>query len=126
MSTLDSWTQMGGKLRDKLVAEAKVYSVNKDSSITEADMRTPVFCPVQELDDILSVSDADQILATLRRMTDIDSFSWNVRQKRDDIGPRLPAKPYPFDPGELMPLWAITTRGRWSDQPIKDSGKHGL
>ena len=124
--TLDSWTQMGGKLRDKLVAEAKVYSVNKDSSITEADMRTPVFCPIQELDDILSVSDADQILATFRRMTDIDSFSWNVRQKRDDIGPRLPAKPYPFDPGELMPLWAITNRGRWSDQPLNDIGKHGL
>lgn len=107
--TLDSWTQMGGKLRDKLIAEAKVYSAKKDSSIKEADMRTPVFCPIQELDDILSVSDAGQILATFRRMTEIDSLSWNVRQKRDEVGPRLPAKKYPFDPGELMPLWAITS-----------------
>lgn len=118
--TLDAWTQMGGKLRDRLVAEAKVYSVTKDSSITEADMRTPVFCPIQELDDILSFSDADQILSTFRSMTEIDSFSWNVRQKRDDVGPRLPAKRYPFNPGELMPLWAITNRGRESDQARKD------
>lgn len=110
--TLDPWTQTGGKLRDKLVSEAKVYSVSKDSSIVEADMRTPVFCPIQELDDILSVSNADQILATFQQMTEIDSFSWNVRQKRDEIGPRLAAKPYPFDPGDLMPLWAITNERR--------------
>ncbi|RVK12983.1 hypothetical protein CN138_12945 [Sinorhizobium meliloti] len=113
--TLDSWTQMGGKLRDKLIAEAKVYAANKDSSITEADMRTPVFCPIQELDDIMSVSSAVQLLETFHRMTEIDSLSWNIRQKRDEVAPRQKAKSYPFDPGELMPLWAITSERRWSE-----------
>lgn len=112
--TLDSWTQMGGKLRDKLIAEAKVYSAQKDSSITEADMRMPVFCPIQELDDILSISSADQLLETFRRMTEIDSLGWNIRQKRDEVGPRQEAKSYPFDPGELMPVWAITSKRRGS------------
>jgi hypothetical protein len=105
--TLDSWTQMGGKLRDKLIAEAKSYAAKKDPSIIEADMRTPVFCPIQELEEILSVSNADQILATFRSMIEDDGLGWNVRQRREAVGPRQEHKPYPFDPGELMPLWAM-------------------
>lgn len=110
--TLDPWTQMGVKLREQLIAEAKVYSAQKDPLITEVDMKPPVFCPIQELDDILSISDADQLLATFRKMTEAEGLSWNIRQKRDRVGPRLKTKPYPFDPGELMPMWATISERR--------------
>lgn len=110
--TLDSWTQMGVNIREQLIAEAKVYSAKRDSLITDVDMKSPVFCPIQELDDILSISDADQLLATFRLMTEAEGLSWNIRQKRDQVGPRLKHKPYPFHPGELMPMWAKLSERR--------------
>ncbi|MGO7866167.1 hypothetical protein ELI13_30465 (plasmid) [Rhizobium ruizarguesonis] len=104
--TMEAWTQMGGPLREKLINDAKALAAQKDTDIIVQDMRPPVFCPIQDLDDLLATSDEDQLLTAFRAATQERYHPWGIREVRQREALQLSAsKPYPFDIGEFLPWW---------------------
>lgn len=104
--TMEAWTQMGGPLRQKLITDAHALAAQKDPDIIAQDMRPPVFCPIQDLDDLLATSDEDQLLTAFRAATDTRYHSWGIREVRQREAPKLSmTKDYPFDIAEFLPWW---------------------
>lgn len=104
--TMDAWTQMSRELRNTLIAEAEQIAAAKEPEITEEDKRRPVFCPIQELDHMLTVSNEEQLLAAFRAANDVYYQGWNIRQVRDDAVAKLETrKNFAFDLGEFLPWW---------------------
>ena len=104
--TMDAWTQMSRELRDTLVADAEAMVAAKEPEISEDDKRRPVFCPIQELEHILLVSNEEQLLAAFQAATDPRYLGWSIREVRNDAIPALEKeKDFAFDPSELLPWW---------------------
>jgi hypothetical protein len=103
--TMEPWTQMSGELRELVIAEANEMAADKEPDMTEEDKRRPVFCPIQDLDELLAISTEDQLLQTLQMASEEKYLSWGARQLRKKIAPEDTRKPVPFDLGELLPWW---------------------
>jgi hypothetical protein len=104
--TMDAWTQMSRELRDTLVAEAEKIAAAKEPEISEEDKRPPVFCPIQELDNMLVVSNEEQLLAAFRAATNVKYQGWSIEDVRDDAVPALEReKDFAFDPGDIFSWW---------------------
>lgn len=104
--TMDAWTQVSRALRDAVVAEAEKIAAAREPQINEEDKRRPVFCPIQELDHMLTVSDEDQLLAAFRAATDVHYQGWSIREVRNAAVPRLEKeKDFAFDLSEILPWW---------------------
>ncbi|MGO7867401.1 hypothetical protein ACC676_38520, partial [Rhizobium ruizarguesonis] len=74
------------------------------------DMRPPVFCPIQDLDDLLATSDEDKLLTAFRAATQERYHPWGIREVRQREALQLSAsKTYPFDIGEFLPWWRELT-----------------
>ncbi|WP_167549730.1 hypothetical protein [Ensifer aridi] len=59
--------------------------------------RSVVFCPIEELDEVLTASNADEFLQTLRKCQLCEFEGWpfnNIREPPDSD--RLERRPYPF------------------------------
>ncbi|CAN7680652.1 hypothetical protein LJR235_005376 [Pararhizobium sp. LjRoot235] len=104
--TMEAWTQMAGDLRAHVVEEANALVAEKETEIEEQDKRRPVFCQIQELDELLTTCTPDELLETFRVATDDRYAAWGVRELRRDFVPRTTErKPFPFDLGEILPWW---------------------
>ncbi|MEI9409913.1 hypothetical protein [Mesorhizobium salmacidum] len=115
--TMDAWGQVSRELRDTVVAEAEKIAAAKEPEITEEDKRRPVFCPIQELDDMLTVSNEEQLLAAFRAATDVYYQGWNIGHVRSDAVPELETeKSFLFDLGEFLPWWNDMRKPRAVDR----------
>ncbi|MER8734716.1 hypothetical protein NKH28_34075 [Mesorhizobium sp. M1227] len=105
--TMDAWTQMSRPLRDRLITEARKISYEKEPDMTDEDRRHPIFCPIRELDVMLTLSNEEQLLAAFRAGCEPYYQGWSIAQVRADAVPTLKGtKKYAFDPSELLPWWA--------------------
>lgn len=101
--TLEPWTQMGGGLRQRIIEEANELAAGKE--ITDEDKRRPVFCPIQDLEEILAVSNDDELLQTFHLAIEEQYGGWGLRQLRTKVGEDQPRKDVPFDLSEFLPWW---------------------
>lgn len=104
--TMDAWAQMSRPLRDRLVAEARKISIDKEPDMIDEDRRHPIFCSIRELDVMLTLSNEEQLLAALNAAAEPYYQGWSIEQVRNHAVPKLDeAKPFAFDPSELLPWW---------------------
>ncbi|MBY3236582.1 hypothetical protein HFO17_18890 [Rhizobium laguerreae] len=105
--TMEPWTQMGGPLRERLISAAKDLAAQKDPLITEEDMRPPVFCAIQDLEEMLVSSTEEQLLQAFRVATTEKYRSWGVREVREAEVPAIDKrKDFPFSVGDFLPWWS--------------------
>lgn len=104
--TMDAWTQVSQELREIVIAEAGAIAAAKEPEMSEEDKRQPVFCPIEELDDLLTSSTEEQLLASFRAATEDRYQGWNIREVRNSAVPKLEKrKAFAFDLDELLPWW---------------------
>lgn len=103
--TMDAWFQLETTQLPELRARAEAL-VAEEPGVLPEDMRDVIFCSIEDLDDVLSISDELEFMDTLKRsrqpefrgwaLPSIRSPSWNERPER---------KKFPFDVVEVLPLW---------------------
>jgi hypothetical protein len=104
--TLDAWTLMSSELRSGVIAEARLMVVQKDPEITEEDQRTPVFCPLHELDHLLLISTEQQLLDGMKAAIRPEYDGWALLNVREAVAEKIPQqKRYAFDPAEFIWWW---------------------
>lgn len=104
--TMDSWMEVAGGMRRDAVVAARVL-VEGEPEVTEEDMRPVVFCSMQDLADVMIVSNEDRFLSTLDSAVVPAYGGWNFREvHRDSAGPQN-EKAFPFDVAELAPSWKL-------------------
>ncbi|TGS46406.1 MULTISPECIES: hypothetical protein [unclassified Mesorhizobium] len=110
--TMDAWTQMSRPLRESLVSEARKIADEKEPEMIDDDRRHPIFCPIRELDSMLTQSDEGQLLAAFKAGAEPYYQGWSIEQVRTDAVPKLErAKTFAFDPIELLPWWQRKSDG---------------
>jgi hypothetical protein len=103
--TLEPWTQMGGGLRQRIIDEANAMASEKDPEISNEDKRRPVFCPIQDLEELLAISNEDELLQTFQLAIDERYSGWGLRQLRTKVGADQPRKDFTFKLSEFFPWW---------------------
>jgi len=104
--TLDAWTLMSSELRREVIAEAKLIAAQKEPEITDEDQRSPVFCPLHELDHLLLVSTEQQLLEGMKAAIRPEFDGWALLTVRETVVEKLPEqKKYAFDPAEFIWWW---------------------
>ncbi len=102
--TMDSWMQISDELREEASTKAKKM-LEADPDISEVDMRPIIFCSIQDLSDIMFVSDEDEILKTLANAELPKYRGWGLREVRRDTGTTEKKKKFPLEIAELLPWW---------------------
>lgn len=77
--TMDAWMQASSELQRDAMALAK-RQIEGDQEIIEADMRPVIFCSMQDLVDVMFVSDEDQFLTSLENVTVEKFLGWSLRE----------------------------------------------
>jgi hypothetical protein len=104
--TMEAWTQMAGPLRKRITDAADAMAKAKDHEITEEDKRTPIFCPIQDLDELLMVSTEDELLQTFRTAVEEKYLGWGARSVRSQIAAETEKrKDLPFKLSDVLPWW---------------------
>ncbi|EJC70437.1 hypothetical protein Rleg5DRAFT_6245 [Rhizobium leguminosarum bv. viciae WSM1455] len=103
--TMEPWTQMSGDLRRRIIDGAHAMAADKDPEIVEEDKRKPLFCPIQDLDELLMTSTEDELLETFRTAIEDKYTGWAVRSIRSRVAPEAARKDAPFSLGDLLPWW---------------------
>tara|TARA_R100000365_G_C2717328_1_gene50863 strand:- start:16 stop:822 length:807 start_codon:yes stop_codon:yes gene_type:complete len=105
--TMDAWMQMSRQQRERALAAAREL-VRDEPGFADEDARPVVFCSMQELADVMIVSDdADHLLKTLEAAVSEQYAGWGFREVRRDLGVPQVARAFPFDVAELVPWWEI-------------------
>ncbi len=112
--TMDAWLQTSAELQAAAIALAK-NRVEQDREITDADMRPVIFCSMQEVADIMFVSDEDQFLATLGNAAKEEFKGWPLREVRRSTAVEGEGRAYPLDITDLLP---------WFGDIREADGKH--
>jgi hypothetical protein len=105
--TLDSFLTFGDELRAKIIEEATSLAIN-DQNIEAEDRRHIIFCPIESLEEILTISTEDDLLATLKAARDEKYVGWRLREIHRNATARMETiepKKYPFDLAGLLPWW---------------------
>lgn len=104
--TLDSFLTMSHGLREKVINQANELA--DQQGIDVEDRRYVTFCPIQGLEEILSVANEDDFLATMRSAPDEKYAGWELREvNRHEAEAREPREPkkFPFKLDGLLPWW---------------------
>lgn len=103
--TMDSWMQMSGDLQRDAIALAKAKFV-ADPDVIDADMRPIIFCSMQELADIMFVSNEDEFIEALGDATEERFLGWSLREVRREGSGSERARTFPLEFGDLVPWWS--------------------
>jgi hypothetical protein len=111
--TSDAWLSMAAELQRKVVERATELA-KEDSDILEKDRKQVLFCPIQELENTLSISDEEIFLKTLLAAREERYAGWMLWNVRKDIEKNKSARrPFPFELGAVLPWWTdIDKRAR--------------
>lgn len=103
--TMENWWQLDRTQLTALRSEAKELCADEPDLLPE-DMRDVIFCSIEDVDDVLAVSNEDEFLETLGRSQKEEFFGWALTEVRNPYRKlELERKDYPFSIGELLPLW---------------------
>lgn len=102
--TLDNWLQTSVELRSNVIAKAKGL-IRNDPDVIEADMRSVVFCSMQDLTDVLHVSDEDDLPASFSGAVESEFLGWSLLNVRRKVGGQNKNKQFPLQIEELLPWW---------------------
>lgn len=103
--TLEPWLQMSSELQARAIKMATALAA-VDVEMIESDMRPVSFCTIHDLEEVLTISNEDELLATLDEAALPQYVGWAFADARRRVGPiERERKPYPFDLGELLPWW---------------------
>ncbi|MER8369031.1 hypothetical protein [Mesorhizobium sp. M1378] len=112
--TLESWFALTRQHLPVIRAKAEELCADEPNILPE-DRRDIVFCSIDDLDDVLAVSDEDQFMQTLRKSSLSEHDGWQLASIRNPSWePPLERKAYPFHVGEIIPLWdEVSGSRRW-------------
>ncbi|AVA26071.1 hypothetical protein NXC24_PC01644 (plasmid) [Rhizobium sp. NXC24] len=69
-------------------------------------MRPVIFCSMQEVADIMFISDENQFLATFQNAAKEEFKGWSLREVRRSTAAEGVGRAYPLDINDLLPWWA--------------------
>lgn len=102
--TMESWMQMSSELQTEVLARAKNL-LQADPGVTDADMRPIIFCSIQDLVDVMFISNEDELLTSLAN-AELPKFTgWGFREVRRGTGAKEKGRAFPLDVEELLPWW---------------------
>lgn len=104
--TLENWFVMGAPQLAEIEARALERS-KTDPEIEEQDRRSVIFCPMPDLEEVLTRATPATFRAAIK-LASGERKGWLLSLVHQDIrDPSTPAKPFPFDEqfSELLPWW---------------------
>lgn len=109
--TMENWWQLDRTQIIALRAEAATLCADEPEILPE-DMRDVIFCSIEDMDDVLSVSNEDEFLETLANSQKEEFSGWALREVRNPYRKlELERKDYPFTVDEVLPLWKAVAGG---------------
>jgi hypothetical protein len=105
--TLDSFLTMSRGLRARIIDEATSLA-EKEGDIAAEDRRHIIFCPIHGLEEVLSFSNENSFLATLRAAREEKYIGWELREiNREEAAGKetIERKTFPFELDGLLPWW---------------------
>lgn len=103
--TLDTWMVLSRPLQEHVRAEAARLA-DADPDILPEDRRAVVFAAIQDFERVIARTDEKTFLTTLDGATEERFLGWLLPDVRRDLeGAATSVKPYPFDPGQILPWW---------------------
>lgn len=102
--TMESWVQMSRELQNDVLLLAKSM-IEDDNQIIESDMRPLIFCSIQDLVDVMFVSNEDQFLASMANAEMPKYSGRGFREVRRDTDAKEETKVFPLKIEELLPWW---------------------
>ncbi|PYE22973.1 hypothetical protein C8J32_10923 [Rhizobium sp. PP-CC-3A-592] len=104
--TMDAWTQMSSELQARIIKQAEELAAAKSPEIEAEDKRHPIFCSIQDLDELLLMSNEEHLLGAFKAARLDKYIGWGVRQVREREFPALEErKKFAFDLEGLFPWW---------------------
>lgn len=109
--TLDNWLVMADTMRKQVLADAEKMAREreKDTDISQADMKPIVFVAAPELERTLSISTEATFLQALKQCNTEKYWGWRLDSVHSDLinGTSHPKRKYPFSDelGQLLPWW---------------------
>ena len=78
--TMDAWTQMSAELRARIITQAEQLAADKEPEIEAEDKRQPIFCSIQDLDELLLTSDEEHLFGAFKVATQDKYIGWGTRR----------------------------------------------
>ncbi|MGZ2475520.1 hypothetical protein [Sinorhizobium medicae] len=104
--TMENWFQIDRLQLPALRAEAEALCADEPDMLPQ-DKRDVIFCSIEALDDVLAVSNEDEVLETFAKSRTPEYFGWSVSNVRNPHDKEdLIRKDYPFNIDEVLPLWS--------------------
>lgn len=108
--TMDTWFHIATQLPDLFQAAEALVADEPD--VQTVDKRSIIFCSIEELDEVLAVSDEGEFLETLQKSQLPEFAGWSLNNIRQPAGSEpLERKAYPFEIAEVLPLWDAIRKG---------------
>lgn len=102
--TLDSWMPTSEQLRQKIIQEAR-NEAKVIESIKDEDMHPIVFCSMQDLVDVMFISNEDQFMRTLYNARLEKYMGWGLREVRREVEGEEKGRTFPLDVSDVLPWW---------------------
>jgi hypothetical protein len=103
--TLDSFLTMSCELKAKIIEQASSLA-EKEGDIAAKDRRHIIFCPIDALEWVLSLSTEDSFLATLKAAREEKYIDWEldaISRKEAAGKEKIEQKKFPFELDSLLP-----------------------
>jgi hypothetical protein len=105
--TLDSFLMINPEITAKIIEEATSLA-DKEGELAAEDRCHIIFCPIQDLEYVLSLSTEDSLLATLKTSREQKYIGWGLREiSREQAAGEVSIEPrrFPFQLDSLLPWW---------------------
>lgn len=100
--TMDSWVQLSAGIQ-RMIIKLATEKIKDDTDIIKEDMKAIIFCPMQELSDILFITDEKGFLETLQNASKERYFGHSILSVMNDTKLTKKQRKFPFKLGDLMP-----------------------
>jgi hypothetical protein len=106
--TLEPWLYVSRELYTSIVEEAQKLA-QQDPDILEGDRRPVIFCSIEDLEQVLTIANAEHFKRSLSAACEERFFGWmlwNVNQEvMKELGSANERKAFPFKLGDVLPWW---------------------
>jgi hypothetical protein len=106
--TLDPWMTLAREMQVEVFARATRLA-DADRHVELIDMCSVIFCPIYEMEDLLSTADDGEFWETLDVAQNDEFLGWmlphvhsEAKKRRGEI---IRSKGFPFDIGAVLPWW---------------------
>lgn len=104
--TLEDWLEIKEDAHQSILNRAVEIAAQKDSDISEVDMKEIVFCTMSDIERLCGRSDINGFLQTLDLATSDKYRGWHLTSLLKETGIEIDeTKAPPFDVKDLLPWW---------------------